>query len=420
MHQRPTPSLRRVLVLCAVWLLVAVAAAQAQTITVWILDYNDQVLNTLQNEWVPEFEALHPGVKVVFETQSWTTYNDKLLVAFAAGTAPDIVQGGAEYRGFFADAGIARPIDDYLAGWPEWQDFVPGAWETVVWEGRAYGVPALTSPRTIVYNKAVFDEVGLPHTPPADWEEFRTTALRTGKTDSEGNYLRVGIEARKFAAGLHFVLPFFLQNGVDMFTPDGRRAAFNTPAAAEALEYLADLSQNVSPIGRIGLLGTNETLNFIEGKSAMMYTGAGVFNTARQRNPAMVDDIGVAPPLTRKVQAGVTYTDWWAVTEASPHPEIAFEFIKFLSEPDRIRAYNEMLGTIPPRNAAITSDWIAANPDKALYAQLVLPHAKPYFSSPQAHQMNSIFGRVLPSVMDGLLSPVEALERAAAEYNALY
>ena len=66
-------------------------------------------------------------------------------------------------------------------------------------------------------------------------------------------------------------------------------------------------------------------------------------------------EIGVAPPLTRKVQAGVTYTDWWAITTTSQHPELAFEFITFLSEPDRLAVYNELVRTIPPRNDALTA-----------------------------------------------------------------
>lgn len=406
--------------LVAALLLTSSALSHAQTITVWILDSNDQVHQVWRDEWIPEFEARHPGVTVEFEKASWVNLVDKLVVALAAGVGPDIVQGGAEFRAMFAESGIARPVDDFLETWPEWQDFAPGTWETVVWNGQAYGVPALTAPRTFVYNKAIFSEVGLPPDPPATWDDLRTIALRTNRADGDGNLTRVGLEARKFAGGLHFVLPFLLQNEVDMLTPDGTKAAFNTPAGVETLEYLIDLSQNVSPLARTQLLGNDVSVNFVEGKSAMMYSNAGIINIARQRDPGMVADIGVAPPLTHKVQAGVTYTDWWAVTQASPNPELAFEFIKFLSEPDRLTEYNHMIGTIPPRNESITTDWMTANPDMALFAEVVLPHAKSYYSSQHAPQLLTIFEEVLGPTLDGVLAPTEALQTAADRYDALF
>lgn len=400
--------------------LTVAGAASAQTLKVWITASNDDVHHLLDTEWIPAFEAANPGVTVEWEKVGWSALNDRLVVAFAAGAAPDIIQGGAEYRAVYAENGFARPIDDFLEDWPEWQNYVPGAWETVVWNGKTYGIPAITSPRTIVYNKRVFEEVGLPPEPPTTWEDFRTTALRLNREDADGMFIRVGFEARKYAAGLHFVLPFLLQNGVEMLSPDGREAAFNTPEAAEALEFLADLSQNVSPIPRTQLLGSDVGANFAEGKSGMMYGNAGVFNSVRQIDPNLLPDVGVAPPLTRKEQVGITFTDWWAVTTHSQHPKLAFDFITFMSDPDRLAVYNELVKAIPPRNDALSASWMDANPELALFATNVLPYSAAYFSSQHAHQMNDIFFRVLSPVMDGYMSPNEALERAAADYNALF
>lgn len=398
---------------------VVVPAAHAQRLEVWYLNASPEFLNLLESEWIPEFEAMHPGVTVEVRKLSWSTFDDQLGVAIASGTAPDVFQAGSEYRAVLAENGIARPIDDFLAEWPEWQDFVPGTWETVVWKGQSYGVPALTAPRSIIYNKAVFSEVGLPDEPPRTWDDLRDIALKINQEDGDGNLTRIGMEVRKAAVSLHFVLPFFLQNEVSILSEDGTRVAFNTPAGVETLEFLADLSQSVSPIARTQQLGSNPTINLIEGRSAMMYGNAGVLRTARETNPAYVDDLGVAPPLTRKVQAGVTYTDWWAISSASPHPELAFEFVKFLSEPDRLRIYNEMISYIPPRQESITSDWIAANPGLALFANAVLPYARPFFSSQHAIDLTRSFDSRMPLVMDGLMPPNEALELIATEYNAL-
>lgn len=204
---------------------VVVPAAHAQRLEVWYLNASPEFLNLLESEWIPEFEAMHPGVTVEVRKLSWSTFDDQLGVAIASGTAPDVFQAGSEYRAVLAENGIARPIDDFLAEWPEWQDFVPGTWETVVWKGQSYGVPALTAPRSIIYNKAVFSEVGLPDEPPRTWDDLRDIALKINQEDGDGNLTRIGMEVRKAAVSLHFVLPFFLQNEVSILSEDGTRVS---------------------------------------------------------------------------------------------------------------------------------------------------------------------------------------------------
>lgn len=91
----------------AFWLALAVGvsllcmaspAALAQRLEVWYLNASAEFLQLLEDEWVPEFEALHPGVTVEIRKMSWSTFDDQLGVAMASGTAPDLFQAGAEYR----------------------------------------------------------------------------------------------------------------------------------------------------------------------------------------------------------------------------------------------------------------------------------------------------------------------------------
>lgn len=410
--------------MAAVLLLAALALLPAQsgatTLHVWIIDQNAQTIQALENEWIPSFEAANPGSKVTYEIVGWGALSDKLPVAIAAGVAPDVFQAGAEFRAVMAENGLARPIDDFLADWPEWEDFIPGVWQTVVWNGKTYGVPYLTSPRSIVYNEAHFAESGLPSTPPGTWEDFRSVALRLNRADSDGMLQRVGIEAHSLSRGLHFVLPFFLQNGVSMLSEDGTRATFATPAGVEALEYIVDFTRAVNPPDRLGIVRRDISQNFVDGVSSMLYTGVGIFGWARQVDPIMAEGIRVAPPLTRKEQAAVTYSDWWAISTTSAAPELAFEWIKHVSEPERLEVYNETLGTIPPRNAVIGSGWLVDNPDKALFAELVLPYANPYYSSRHADRLINFFFTALAQALDVMVPPTEALQSAADKYNALF
>ncbi|HET7559505.1 MAG TPA: hypothetical protein VFK80_06050, partial [Limnochordia bacterium] len=47
--------------------------AAAQTFTVEMLDYNTQAMAYINNKFIPDFEAAHPGVKVTTVTSTWST-----------------------------------------------------------------------------------------------------------------------------------------------------------------------------------------------------------------------------------------------------------------------------------------------------------------------------------------------------------
>ena len=68
---KPATSTRRAglsqAVLAFVLLLFVAAAASAQTLKVWILVSNADVHRLLDEEWIPQFEAQHPGVTVEWE-----------------------------------------------------------------------------------------------------------------------------------------------------------------------------------------------------------------------------------------------------------------------------------------------------------------------------------------------------------------
>ncbi|MBE3576114.1 MAG: extracellular solute-binding protein [Limnochordales bacterium] len=397
------------------WLLVAFPAAAATTLTVWLADYTDLV----EKEIIPAFERQHPGVKVTVTRVPWSQLDAKLAAAFAGGAAPDIFQAGAEYRAVVAEQGLGRPIDDLVASWPDKQAFFPGTWAAVVWRGKTYGVPYLTSPRTILYRTDIFEEAGLdPNNPPLTWEGLLTTALKLNRQNAEGKFSRVGIISRPHS--FHFVLPFFLQNGVQMVSDDGRRATFSTPAGVEAIEYVLNLERKVSPPERMAIAQTDDVENLLTGAAAMMYGNAGIFRVAESRSAGLARFIGISPPLKRVQQAGVTYTDWWVISSTTRHVELAWELVKLLSTPENVRRYNEHFNSIPPRQDALNQTYISANPHVVQMIQKVMPFVQPYFSSIYANRMRDMVTQYIIKARNGELTVTEALAEAARQYELLF
>src|SRR4249920_1932316 len=127
---------------------------------------------------VSEFNRTHPGIRV----KTLETNNDfmlqKVLTAVRGGTPPDI----AYLYGSWAPsvAKIPSVVDlTATARSPEvnWNDFWPAEQQVATVNGKIIGIPALVDNLAIVYNKSLFNKLGLATPSPEwTWDDFRNTA----------------------------------------------------------------------------------------------------------------------------------------------------------------------------------------------------------------------------------------------------
>ena len=122
---------------------------------------------------VAEFEAAHPGVRINMEAVADQPYKAKIRVIMASGQIPDIYfTWVGEYTREFIRAGRVLDITKYLAA-PEGQGrFAPATLDAYRTDGKLYGVPVEVDAKFMVYNKPLFEKVGVT-VPPADWPALR-------------------------------------------------------------------------------------------------------------------------------------------------------------------------------------------------------------------------------------------------------
>jgi raffinose/stachyose/melibiose transport system substrate-binding protein len=147
----------------------AAAAPSGEEVTLTIESWRNDDLAIWQDTIIPAFEAQNPGIKVVFAPTAPTEYNAALNAKLEGGTAGDLIT----CRPF--DASLALYDQGYLAdltdlpGMENFGDVAKSAWVTD--DGSAvFCVPMASVIHGFIYNKAVFDELGL--TEPATEEEF--------------------------------------------------------------------------------------------------------------------------------------------------------------------------------------------------------------------------------------------------------
>ncbi|MFE6096514.1 extracellular solute-binding protein [Streptomyces massasporeus] len=133
-------------------------------------DNSVKVMDTYLADIKRQFEKAHPGKKVEFvpikapDSEYYTKLQQMLR---SPKTAPDLVYEDTFLINSDITSGYLKPLDPYLAKWPDWNRFIDTAKAAAKGEdGKTYGVPDGTDTRGLWFNKDIFKKAGLP----ADWQ----------------------------------------------------------------------------------------------------------------------------------------------------------------------------------------------------------------------------------------------------------
>lgn len=117
-----------------------------------------------------QFEKANPGKKVELvpikapDSEYYTKVQQMLR---SAKTAPDLVYEDTFLINSDITSGYLKPLDAYLAKWPDWNRFIDTAKAAAkAQDGKTYGVPDGTDTRGLWFDQGIFAKAGLP----ADWQ----------------------------------------------------------------------------------------------------------------------------------------------------------------------------------------------------------------------------------------------------------
>lgn len=133
-------------------------------------DNSVKVMDTYLGDIKKQFEKANPGKKVELvpikapDSEYYTKLQQMLR---SPKTAPDLVYEDTFLINSDITSGYLKPLDEYLAKWKDWDQFVDSAKAAAQGEdGKTYGVPDGTDTRGLWFSKDVFAKAGLP----ADWQ----------------------------------------------------------------------------------------------------------------------------------------------------------------------------------------------------------------------------------------------------------
>jgi multiple sugar transport system substrate-binding protein len=366
--------------------------ADASKVTVTFRQFgDDHVQENYLKEAKAEFERAHPGTTIDLQPiiASNDDYPTKLQLQMRSPrTSPDLVYEDTFLINSDIEAGYLRPLDDYIAAWPDWNNFEDTAKNAGrALDGKTYGIPTGTDTRGIWFNKEILAKAGLPADwQPTNWNDLLTAAraikaavpgviplsIYAGATLGEASSMQ-GFEMLLYGTG-----DTLYDHGTQKWVvgSQGFRDALQfiqtvyseglgaTPQQVLTTDWNNTVGQEQIPQGKVAIA--------VEGSWLSNKWGEGGANPWPQWSTvmgwtAMPTQNGQAPG---KVSMSGGWT--WAIPQNADNPDLAWEFSKMLNDKAHQLKFAIDEVQIPVRtDVAADSSYAAANPSNEFFASLV-------------------------------------------------
>ena len=90
-------------------IIFSISTVNAETTLNWWQFWTDPGIKPTINAMVAEFEQANPDIKVKVTDLTWANGHEKLVMAFASGGAPDIVELGSDWVPEFSSVDQSYP-----------------------------------------------------------------------------------------------------------------------------------------------------------------------------------------------------------------------------------------------------------------------------------------------------------------------
>ncbi len=291
-------------------------AAEAQK-KISLLTWNIPIYKEKIEGWIADFKKIHPDVQVEWLDKKGPEWGPFYQTQLVGGSAPDVidVQGGL-WLEYAANGGLVD-LGPYLARDPQMKDYYHARflanWN---YEGKQYMVPFYISKTLLFYNKALMKDAGLTR-PPQTFDELIDHARKMSQGEKTG-FLTLNFD--------WLYWPLFAMNGVELLTSDGKKAAFNTPAAVKTLEALAKATGD-GAINKVSWTGRWVEPNdaFASGTVGLYQAHAPAFFYVRGSGKWInAETLGVA-----HMPGGFSTPNshGFGISKSSKHPDLAWDFI---------------------------------------------------------------------------------------------
>ena len=391
------------------------APAKDTKATLTVSNWGDPVDKAVYDEVAKRFQQKYPDVEIknnFTPITTWSEYVNKLTTQVASGDAPDVINMGLEGVQLGLDKKLFASLDGYLKRDPAGKNLAADIDKRLVSgfqkDGQTYLVPSTWNTMLIYYNTKMFKDAGIER--PSDdwtWDDFLAIAKKLTK-GSGGNKV-YGFGLPYFNFGL---TPWFYSNGTSEMSEDLKQATIDDPAMVESVTWVRDLvtKHGVAPQPK----GADPYQLFPAGKVAM--TGAGHW-TVPMFKQAGFTDYDVLPWPKKKEKATVYGSAGFGLYPGSKNPDLAWEFIKELTNTTTQQKWASIGSATPATRTAAGLPVFTATPEHSDLYYGAIEYAKPVAAPGVYNTLEPAVMRAMDSIMAGG-DPKAELTKANAEVKA--
>lgn len=318
---------------------------QKVTLNWWGLWEEDATMQTL----IAKYNETNPNVEIVYAKKDFHTFPDglqsikesiKQRLSDQDPVAPDIVTINNSWLPELQAQLSPMPLSIYTQAEYE-NTFYPHALQDCTGSNaQLYCIPTEFEGLALYYNKELLSDKGITE-PASSWEELIDQAKSLTQRDTSGKITVSGLAfggGEKVTHSADIITLLLLQRKQAVTAKSSGSSLYTVSLEDSVGQEVFDFYTNGVTSARLwdDTLPTDKQL-FIDGKLAMIFAPSWYTFDIKKYNPDLNFDIAEVPQVSNLSNERVDFADYWAwaVSGTSPNQSVAWDFLKFLSQPEQ-------------------------------------------------------------------------------------
>ncbi|MEA3336146.1 MAG: sugar ABC transporter substrate-binding protein [Chloroflexota bacterium] len=355
-------------------------------------------------QWKADFEAAYPNVTIEYQFIPYAEGPTVFNTMIEGGNTPDLAYLFMGLISEYAEREALEPLDNFMSDEEraEWVAAGLGAGE---YKGKTYAVPLLGANRTLFVRSDLMKAAGYDE-PPTTWDEVMDLAKKMNNPPEVYGFC-IGAGRQKHI--MQEQIGMMWGYGASFFDEDGK-LAINSP---EAIEYVTDLTNMQLVDGAMppGILTLNANECYAEmaaGKVAMMFSGP--WQDKQCRDAGLECEAILLPePNPGGDHNMLLIVDLFGMFSASENKEMAYEFVKFIQQPENRVLFDKEFGGVPLTHKVADDSYYQSQPIQNYIEQTDLLRLTP--KHPEWTKIQDGWGEAVQMVLAGDATAEEALNK---------
>lgn len=355
------------------------------------------------------FTKANPDVKVELEFVPYEGLRDKTVLAQGSGKGYDVVLFDVIWPAEYATNNILADVTGRIT--PEMQKGVlPGAWTTVEYSGKRYGLPWILDTKYLFYNREMLEKAGIA-SPPKTWDELASQA-KVIKEKGLVEYPIVWSWAQAEAAICDYTTLLSAFGG-KFLDADGK-PAFQTGGGLKALEYMVSTVQSgITNPNSKEYLEEDVRRVFQNGEAAFALNWTYMYNLANASADSKVaGKVGVVPaPGGVGEASAMNGSMGLGVTATATNPDAAWSYVAYMTSQPVQNAYAKL--SLPIWSSSYDDPAVSAGQQELVKtARVGLSLMYPRPTTPKYQELSTALQVAIQQAILGQASPADALQEA--------